>query len=278
MTENTADARFTRLYSEYYDEVLAYCTRRIGRREADDATADVFAIVWRRLDEVRWESARPWLYGIARRVLGNRWRSFRRRQRLLSRVNGLGQTGPDPPHTQVVRHADAALVLTSTQERSREMKTTESTETGRPQPPPRRRGQLLALAAFATVIIVGIGLWALPLGGGPEPGPVSSLEDIAGTYQRQGPGYQVFIQFFEDGTWHFSTNRDLVEDRPEEIMETRFEGTKAFLKETKGLCDDDPDAIYEIHLLENGNLQLVAIEDPCAFRSGAYPAEWAPVP
>lgn len=86
-----------------------------------------------------------------------------------------------------------------------------------------------------------------------------------------------YSHFLEDGTWHSSTSRDLVEDRPEIIMETRFEETKVFVKETKGFCDDDPDAIYEIHLLENGNLQVVAIEDPCGFRSGFLPTEWEPV-
>ncbi len=112
-----------------------------------------------------------------------------------------------------------------------------------------------------------------------EPGPITSFEDIAGTYQR-GPGHSpIYFQFFEDGTWHASSNRDLVEDRPSHIYETRFEGTKLFMKETKGYCDDDdPDAIYEIHLLENGNLQLVAIEDTCAHRSSDFDAEWAPVP
>ena len=52
-----------------------------------------------------------------------------------------------------------------------------------------------------------------------------------------------------------------------------------FLKQTKGICKDNPDAIYEIHLLENGNLQLVAIEDMCLRRAGPFDgAEYAPVP
>ena len=113
-----------------------------------------------------------------------------------------------------------------------------------------------------------------------QPGPVTSFDDIAGTtYERQGgaggPGY---FHFFEDGTIHFSSNRDLVEERPSIIQETSFEGTTVFLHEIEGLCADDPDAIYEIHLLENGNLEFVAIEDPCAHRSGDLEAEWAPVP
>ncbi len=52
------------------------------------------------------------------------------------------------------------------------------------------------------------------------------------------------------------------------------------MKSIKGACvDDDPDAIYEIHLLENGNLQFVLIEDMWGFRSGPWDgAEYAPVP
>jgi hypothetical protein len=116
-----------------------------------------------------------------------------------------------------------------------------------------------------------------------EPGPVTSFEDIAGTYQRQGPGGPIFIHFFEDETfWHASQNRDLVEDRPTTIMETRFEGTTVFVNNSKGRCVDEDaiagGAIYEIHLLENGNLQLVVIEDTCALRATMYQPEFAPVP
>ncbi len=101
------------------------------------------------------------------------------------------------------------------------------------------------------------------------------------------PGPRSFIHFFEDETfWHGSSNRDLVEDRPTNIMEARFEGTKVFVRNSKGICGDDPNvavadpdkAIYEIHVLENGNLQVVVIEDTCAERSAMFQAEYAPVP
>ena len=78
---------------------------------------------------------------------------------------------------------------------------------------------------------------------------------------------------------HISSNGDLVEERPEAIDKTRFEGTTVFVSETMGLCDDDPDATYEIDLLENGNLQFVAIEDACGTRSGFWQrVDWVPVP
>ncbi len=112
-----------------------------------------------------------------------------------------------------------------------------------------------------------------------EPGPITSFDDIAGTtYERQGAGRQFFFYFFEDGTIHGSSNRDLVEERPSIIQETSFEGTTVFLHAIERRCDNDPDAIYEIHLLENGNLQFVAIEDACPSRSTNFPAEYTPLP
>jgi RNA polymerase sigma-70 factor (ECF subfamily) len=85
--------------------VLAYCTRRIGRSEADDATADVFAVAWRRIDQIEWSTVRPWLYGIARGVLANRWRTGRRQKRLFQRVSGLAPLREELPDLQVVRRA-----------------------------------------------------------------------------------------------------------------------------------------------------------------------------
>lgn len=122
-----------------------------------------------------------------------------------------------------------------------------------------------------------------------EPGPVSDFEDIAGTYLRQAPGNPTFLHFFEDGSIHLSENVDLIVDRPQLIFETRFEGTNVLVTEIKTtICGDDPDAIYEIQLLESSNLQLVAIEEPCPPRSSylqgaslritGQAAEWEPVP
>ena len=133
---------------------------------------------------------------------------------------------------------------------------------------------------IASLMVVGVLiLAACGTGGEVEPGPITSFEDIAGTtYEFQGVGGPFFIYFFEDGTWHGSQNQDLVVDRPEQITETRFEGTTVFINEIKGSCDDNPDATYEIHLLENGNLQFVEIEDKCAARSGPLNnTEFAPV-
>ena len=134
---------------------------------------------------------------------------------------------------------------------------------------------------IASLMVVGVLiLAACGTGGEVEPGPITSFEDIAGTtYESQSVDRLDFIYFFEDGTVHGSSNPDLVVDRPTTIGETRFEGTTVFLHGIKGSCDDNPDATYEIHLLENGNLQYVEIEDPCPVRSSfLFELEYAPVP
>jgi hypothetical protein len=167
------------------------------------------------------------------------------------------------------------------------MQTVERKTETKPSPGPSRRRGLLVAAAALVVAIIAAGAVIGLLGGSSDepdvgslqPGPVSSFEDIAGiTYERQGPGGEVYIYFFADGTkFHASQNPDLVVDRPQEVHETRLEGT--VVSTTTTSCDPpDQVGVYEIHVLQNGHLQFVVIEDPCAFRSGNYNAEWAPVP
>jgi RNA polymerase sigma-70 factor (ECF subfamily) len=91
--------------------VLAYCARRIGRTEAEDAAADVFAVAWRRVDDVEWSTVRPWLFGIARGVLANRWRAGGRRTRLLTRISGQARVLRESPEVRVVQLAQDEEVL-----------------------------------------------------------------------------------------------------------------------------------------------------------------------
>lgn len=106
MTDDSANTRLTHLFESHYDEVLAYCARRIGRSEAEDAAADVFATVSRRRDEIDWGTVRPWLYAIARGVLANRWRSQKRRRRVFEVMAGQAPIPDEPPDEVVVRRAE----------------------------------------------------------------------------------------------------------------------------------------------------------------------------
>jgi RNA polymerase sigma-70 factor (ECF subfamily) len=108
-----ANERLTHLFEEHYEEVLAYCTRRIGPSDASDVAAEVFAVAWRRIDEVRWETARPWLYGIARGVIANRWRSIRRWSRLNRKLAHLSSAPVETPELYYVRREQDREVVSA---------------------------------------------------------------------------------------------------------------------------------------------------------------------
>ncbi len=212
------------------------------------------------------------------------------RDNLLER---LEQANPVPDPSRLHEDIETLRHFSLSDEQRSDKKMTDS-KIDQPIPGPRRprvgRGLAIGAAAAALVVIVGVVAFVFVADDGTdvagsgevETGPITSFEDIAGTIYKRGPGHsQLYFQFFEDGTFHLSTSRFFVEDARglTHIYETTFEETKLFvkaLKETEYSCDDDP--IYEIHLLENGNLQLVAIEDPCVHRFGDWQAEWEPVP
>ncbi|MFB4263904.1 RNA polymerase sigma factor [Nonomuraea sp. GTA35] len=80
--------RFEELYTEHYGAVSAYVHRRTDRSDdTADVIAETFTTVWRRLGDVpRGDQARPWLYGVARRVLANHRRGESRRTALAQRL------------------------------------------------------------------------------------------------------------------------------------------------------------------------------------------------
>lgn len=85
--------RFERLFADHYEAVLAYALRRAERGAAEDVAAETFTVAWRRLEEVP-RDARPWLFGVARRVLSDQRRSQRRRASLQARL--AAQPAPNP--------------------------------------------------------------------------------------------------------------------------------------------------------------------------------------
>lgn len=121
---------------------------------------------------------------------------------------------------------------------------------------------IIALLVIGVFVLVGCGT------SGPE--KADSIEGIVGTWERIGGlGPTMYLQAFEDGTIHMSTNPDQLEvARPVVKWETRFEGTQLLIKESIGYCNDPVPVtgIYEANILENGNLGFVAIDDECAAR------------
>ena len=100
----TPEERFNRLFADYHRLVYAYCRRRTDAETAGDCAAEAFSVAWRKLDEVPdGPAAIGWLYGVARKVLANEFRSSRRRRNLLRRMRAA-RTVPNPgPDSLVVR-------------------------------------------------------------------------------------------------------------------------------------------------------------------------------
>lgn len=86
----------TRLYESYADAVHRYALRRSDRETADEVTAQVFMVAWRRRTAVP-EQALPWLYGVARKALADQRRGTARRSRLNERLRGeVTEQAPGP--------------------------------------------------------------------------------------------------------------------------------------------------------------------------------------
>jgi RNA polymerase sigma-70 factor, ECF subfamily len=77
----------TELYERYAGAVHCYALRRSDREIADEVTAQVFTVAWRRRSELPAEPL-PWLYGVARRVLADQRRAEARRRNLGARLRG----------------------------------------------------------------------------------------------------------------------------------------------------------------------------------------------
>jgi len=96
------EERFEALYTAEAPAVLAYALRRVAEpSDAADALAETFLVAWRRLSDIpAGEDARLWLFGVARRVVLNQQRSWRRRTRLTERIrqeaSALASTLPAP--------------------------------------------------------------------------------------------------------------------------------------------------------------------------------------
>lgn len=104
--------RFTNLFERTHAALLAYAVRRVAEpRDAADVIAETFLIAWRRLDEVPGgESERPWLFGVARKVLSNHNRGARRRGAMVDRLRAdLADVTPPPAEPSALGQALSRL-------------------------------------------------------------------------------------------------------------------------------------------------------------------------
>lgn len=89
--------RFEAIFRRYFGQIHRYLAARVGGRIADDLAAEVFlaAFAQRHDYDLAYESARPWLYGIATNMVGTYRRQEQRRFRAMARVNVRAVTPSD---------------------------------------------------------------------------------------------------------------------------------------------------------------------------------------
>ena len=83
------DRQFRLLYERNYAPITAYVRRRVRRGDGSDAdiVAEIFVVAWRRFLEVPEQTKElPWLYGVARNLVANHFRSVQRSSALTDRL------------------------------------------------------------------------------------------------------------------------------------------------------------------------------------------------
>lgn len=105
---------FGALFDRHAPAINRYITRRLGPDAADDLVAETFLAAFRRRDryDVSRADARPWLYGIATRLIG------RHRRDEVRLLRAIARTGVDPAAEPV---ADEVTNRIAAQSASREL-------------------------------------------------------------------------------------------------------------------------------------------------------------
>ena len=107
-----AELRFNDLFQRHHADVFRYCVRRVDRADAEDTAAEVFAVAWRRFDQVPDnDMAKAWLLAVAHRVVGNQYRGKARRGRLSARLNGLASESREAADVTIIRREEEEALL-----------------------------------------------------------------------------------------------------------------------------------------------------------------------
>ena len=112
MAQTANDVRIRRLFDAAYEPIQRYCLRRLSPADANDATAEVFVVAWRRMDAIPdGDDAIPYLFGIARNIVRTHHRSNRRVARLRSKLRGEPRDSAPAADRIVIRKEEDRLLL-----------------------------------------------------------------------------------------------------------------------------------------------------------------------
>ena len=103
--------RFGAVFDRHAAAIHGYISRRLGRDAADDLVAETFLVAFRQRGGYDQDqpSARPWLYGIATRLISRRRREEVRFFRAIARtgIDPVADPVAEPVADESVRRADA---------------------------------------------------------------------------------------------------------------------------------------------------------------------------
>ncbi|RZU65861.1 RNA polymerase sigma-70 factor (ECF subfamily) [Microterricola gilva] len=111
---------FTAIVHEHSTALVRYFARRGPRQDAEDLAAEVFAVAWRRRDDVPQDAVLPWLYRTAGFTLANH-----RRKHVDLPVDIVPETGTarvsEDPELSALFDAELRGALESVGERDRQI-------------------------------------------------------------------------------------------------------------------------------------------------------------
>lgn len=124
--------RFTALAHEIGEPVRRYLRRRADRDDVDDLVAEVFLVLWRRLDDVPGGTRLPYAYRVAANCLANHRRGVRRRVALTEKVTRLDPPRATAPPEDAEAFPDVHAALNTLSDLDREIVTLWAWEQLRP--------------------------------------------------------------------------------------------------------------------------------------------------
>ncbi len=106
-------AAFAEVFERHSASVASFIRRRVGADGVEDALSETFLVAFRRRADfdTSWESARPWLLGIASRVLKKHRAEEARQWRAIAAAAGDGEPEAEDGIDGAGRRMDAAAAV-----------------------------------------------------------------------------------------------------------------------------------------------------------------------
>jgi RNA polymerase sigma-70 factor (ECF subfamily) len=132
---------FEAVYERHANAIKGFAMRRIDPARADDVVAEVFLVAWRRLEDMP-DEPRPWLFGVATRVLANERRRTARQHAALDRLEPVAAS-VDPAESPALADRPLQEALRNLSEADRALGVKEATFTVRLHRAKRRLGRAI---------------------------------------------------------------------------------------------------------------------------------------